>query len=103
MRNLQYDDTLNRALKMVGKKYDLLIIESINSNKNRVHFNELIKAIPSINPRILSMRLKSLEQTKLITKSILIGTPVQTVYSLTDRAEELIEIIEMLKEWVKKS
>jgi DNA-binding HxlR family transcriptional regulator len=101
MKNVEKTNPLDKALSLVGKKFDLLIIDSINRNKGKARFNQLINDIPSINPRILSMRLKALEANKLVEKHLILGTPVKTEYSLTKKAESLLEIIEKLKVWVE--
>jgi len=93
---------LEKALKLVGKKFDLMIIDSIASNKGRARFNYLLKDVASINPRILSMRLKDLEKNGLVTKALVLGTPVKTEYALTDKAESMLEIITLLKSWAEK-
>ncbi len=93
---------LEKAMKLVGKKYDLLILDSFYKNNKRAGFNQILKSIPSLNPRILSIRLKNLEQNKLITKNLVLSTPVKTEYALTPKAEELIEIIDKLKVWAEK-
>ena len=95
-------DFLENALHLVGKKYDLLIIDSLMRNKGKRRFNQLLNDIPSSNPRILSIRLKELERNHLVAKSLVLGTPVKTEYSLTEKAEELGEIVEKLKSWVQK-
>jgi DNA-binding HxlR family transcriptional regulator len=94
---------LEKALQHMGKKFDLLIIESIASNKSRTGFNQILKDIPSINPRTLSTRLKSMEANKLITKSLVLGTPVKTEYTLTEKAEQLLPIINQIKHWAEKN
>jgi len=93
---------LDKAVALVGKKFDLLILDSMHMHNNRSGFNQILKDIPSSNPRILSMRLKSMEANKLITKNLVLGTPVKTEYALTPKAEELVEIIEKLKSWAQK-
>jgi len=95
-------NSLEKALLLVGKKFDFLIVDSIARNKNRARFNQLLSDLPSINPRILSMRLKAMEQNKLVEKHLIIGTPVKTEYSLTPKAEELLSIISELKKWAEK-
>lgn len=93
---------LEKAMRLVGKKHDFQILDAINKNNKRAGFNKILKAVPSLNPRILSLRLKGMESNKLITKNLVLGTPVKTEYALTSRAEELIEIIEKLKSWAEK-
>ena len=94
---------LDKAVLLVGKKYDLLILDSLYLHNKRSGFNQILKDIPKINPRILSIRLKSLEANKLISKTLVLGTPVKTEYALTPKAEELVEIIEKLKAWAVKN
>lgn len=98
----QKTNPLEKAVALVGKKFDLLILDSIYLHNKRSGFNQILKDIPSINPRILSMRLKSMESNKLVTKNLVLGTPVKTEYALTQKADELAEIIEKLKIWAEK-
>jgi DNA-binding HxlR family transcriptional regulator len=93
---------LEKALLAVGKKYDLLILDSLMQNKGKRRFNQLLSDIPCINPRILSMRLKDLEKNGLISKSLVLGTPVKTEYHLVEKGENLSGIIESLKQWAVK-
>ncbi len=94
---------LEIALNLVGKKYGLLIIDSISSNKNKRRFNQILKDIPSSNPRIVSMRLKEMEKNGLITKQLVLGAQVRTEYSLTDKAEQLTNAISSLKKWASSN
>ncbi|MCX8158446.1 MAG: helix-turn-helix transcriptional regulator [Candidatus Diapherotrites archaeon] len=95
--------SLQEALKKIGKKYDLLIIDAINQLNGRARFNQILTAIPTINPRILSMRLKDMERNRLLTKHLILGTPIKTEYELTEKSKELIEIIDRLKQWYQKN
>jgi len=94
---------LDKALSLVGKKYDLLILDTMFRKNKRAGFNQLLKEIPSANPRIISIRLKAMEANKLVTKNLILGTPMKTEYALTPKAEELVEIIEKLKTWATKN
>ncbi len=93
---------LEKAMQLIGKKHDLLILDSLYKHNKRAGFNQILKSLQNLNPRMLSIRLKSLEQSKLITKNLVLGTPVKTEYALTSKAEELIEIIDKLKSWADK-
>lgn len=101
LKKLDENKLLEKALSLVGKKYDLLIIDSISKLSGRARFNEISSSIPSINPRILSMRLKEFERNKLVTKNIILGEPVKIEYALTQKAKELEEVINKLKNWAK--
>jgi len=103
LKTVENPGFLQKALQLVGKKYNLLILDSLLQNKNKRRFNQLLNDIPSLNPRILSMRLKELEKSGLLSKSLVLGTPVKTEYSLSEKAEELAGIIESLKAWAQKN
>lgn len=94
---------LEKASTIIGKKFDLLIIDFINRNGGRARFNQILNNIKTINPRILSMRLKDFEKNGLLTKSIVLGTPVKTEYSLTKKSEDLIQIIDKITNWAEKN
>jgi DNA-binding HxlR family transcriptional regulator len=92
---------LEIALDQIGKKFDLLIIKSLFKNKDRLGFNQILKDTIALNPRTLSTRLKDLEANKIITKSLIMGTPVKTEYALTPKGKKLVPIIKQLEEWAK--
>jgi DNA-binding HxlR family transcriptional regulator len=98
MKSKKVND-LEIALIQIGKKFDLLIIKSLS--KNRSGFNQILKNNPSLNPRTLSMRLKDLERNKIITKSLILGTPVKTEYKLTTKGKKVLPIIKQIEDWAK--
>lgn len=100
-KNPEKNNPLEKAFDTVAKKHNLLILNSFLQNKGKRRFNQLLHDVPSANPRILSIRLKELEKAGLLNKSLVLGTPVKTEYHLTDKAEELSEIIEKLKIWAQ--
>ena len=102
VKRVESVNLLDKALSRIGKKYDLLILDVMAENKSRRRFNELLHDIPLANPRILSMRLKELERNGLISKSIVLGTPVKTEYVLTQKAEDLLPVLSKLKNWAQK-
>jgi DNA-binding HxlR family transcriptional regulator len=101
MKSKQIND-LEIALEQIGKKFDLLIIRSLAKNKDRLGFNQILLKIPKLNPRTLSMRLKDLEKNKIITKALIMGTPVKTEYALTKKGKKLIPIIKEIEKWSRE-
>ncbi len=99
MKNSDKMSNLEKSLCLIGKKFDLLIIDSIARHQNRAGFNQIASDISSINPRTLSVRLKELEKNGLVKKALIMGTPVRTEYSLTTKAKKLLPIIKQLKDW----
>lgn len=66
-------------------------------------FNELKGQLVDITPKTLSTRLKEMEQEGLITKTVDSSAfPVKCEYALTESGQELVEIVQALKEWGNK-
>jgi DNA-binding HxlR family transcriptional regulator len=109
VRNLEvYEDIDNMkkcpievALSILGKKWTLQIIRDIFRGKKR--FSEFIKTNPQISTKMLSLRLKELQESGLIKKSVVSTTPVKIEYSLTRRGKALNRILFQLAEFSLKN
>ena len=92
------------TVKYLTKKWTLLIIlELYKGSDNTRRFSELKDAISDITPKILSERLKELEEEGIVTKKIdTTAFPVKCEYTLTESGLDLIEIIRTIKTWALK-
>lgn len=93
--------TVYKTLEVIGKKWNLLIVQSIyKGGSDKKRYSEIKKDLHEITGKILSARLKELETNKLIKKEVLTSqTPISTYYSLTLRGFELTKIIQDMKKW----
>lgn len=89
----------NNLMKILGKKWMLLILSELNDNNKR--FNELNKSI-KISSRTLSKRLKEMEKVGIIKKQIFREIPPKVEYSLTSAGKELIKKFKNIDEWINK-
>jgi len=64
--------------------------------RNQTRFNEFLRTIENINPKTLSLRLKELEETDLIERTIYDETPIRIEYTLTDKGKDLQGIIDQM-------
>ena len=92
---------VEKVLEEIGKKWNLIILKKI-SEKPNIRFNQLNKELKEITPRMLSNRLKELEDKKLIQKKTYSEIPPRTEYKLTKKAEELTKCFKYLDEWAEK-
>lgn len=60
---------IEASLGLFGKKWTLLVLRDIAMRK-RERFNELLKTLSGISPRILSRRLRELESNGLVTRIV---------------------------------
>jgi len=96
--------TVNMTVKYLTKKWTLLIIlELYKGDDYTRRFSELKTALAEITPKILSERLKELEEEGIVTKKVdATAFPVKCEYTLTKSGVDLIEIIRDIKRWALK-
>lgn len=92
---------ITKILIYLSKKWTLLILRELHNNGTK-RFNDLIREMENISPRILSKRLKELEKLELVSKKRFNETPPRVEYSLTNKGKELIKCFKYLDIWVKK-
>jgi DNA-binding HxlR family transcriptional regulator len=89
--------TSQEALEFVGRRWVgvLLIGGYIGARR----FNEYRHFATGISDRMLSLRLRELEQRGLIERTVVPTTPVQITYTPTDRGRTLVQAMQPLTEW----
>jgi DNA-binding HxlR family transcriptional regulator len=88
------------AMQIIGTKWTALILRDLFSGPKR--FCELEKSVGNINPRTLSQRLDDLEAEGIITKQSFAEVPPRTEYTLTDKGEDLLPILQQMAAWGTK-
>jgi len=86
-----------QALDIVGDRWTLLIVRDLFLGRRR--FSDLLAASPGIPPRLLSGRLKRLEQHGLIERVIYSEYPLRAEYRLTDEGLTLEPVIGAMLTW----
>ncbi len=95
------DCTIYKTADIIGKKWTLLIFLELHKGQNGFkRFNELKKKLNGITHKILSYRLKELEEKGLVERRVDDSTsPIISEYRLTDSAKDFIPIIQQIKKW----
>jgi DNA-binding HxlR family transcriptional regulator len=88
------------AIELIGKRWTGAIISALTEGPLR--FGELARAVPGLSDRLLSQRLRELEEEGLVEREVEAGTPVRVSYSLTEKGAELRPAIGELKQWAKR-
>lgn len=89
----------HNAIEFIGKRWMGAVIYSLLEGPKRYH--EIISSIPGISDRLLTERLRDLENEGLIVKKIITASPKKVEYELTPIGKELEEVIKILVKWVK--
>jgi len=85
------------ALDVIGGKWKPLILWALGDAVLR--FNELQKAIPGVNTKMLTKQLRELEEDGVIKRTVYPEVPPRVEYSITDFGKTLIPILEALCNW----
>lgn len=88
-------------INFLSKKWMLIILKTISDWCKS--FSEIEKNIVWSNPRILSNRLKELQDSNFLEKRIISQTPIKAIYCLTEKWKSLCKHIDSIAAWAKKN
>jgi DNA-binding HxlR family transcriptional regulator len=89
---------INLTLEVLGDKWSLLILRDMMFG-NRRHFRELLRSEEGISSNILADRLKMLLDQGLVTKADDPSHKQKAIYSLTEKAIELLPVFAQIGAW----
>jgi len=90
----------HRASELIGRRWTGAIIFVLLKSRSR--FAELGAAIPDITDRMLSDRLRELEDEGMVERTVVPETPVRVEYALTKKGRALASAIDAITEWAHK-
>lgn len=88
------------AIELIGKRWTGAILCALTERPMR--FGELGKVVPGLSDRLLSQRLRELEEQGLVEREVEAGSPVRVTYSLTEIGLELDPAIKELQIWARR-
>jgi len=86
-----------RALDVVGERWTLLIVRDLLQGPQR--FQDLREQLSGIPPKLLSDRLRVMEEQGLLTRHVYSERPPRATYALSERGRELGLIVGALATW----
>ena len=90
----------HRAIELIGRRWTGAIIFVLLGGRSR--YSDLRAAIPEVTDRMLTERLRELEQEGLVERRVSPEAPVRVEYSLTPRGEALARPVEALAAWASE-
>jgi len=88
------------AIELIGKRWTGAIVCALTEQPLR--FGELAKAVPGLSDRLLSQRLRELEEAGVVGREVEAATPVRVTYSLTEKGAELEPAISEIRRWARR-
>ena len=91
----------HEAVELVGKRWTGAILYVL-LHGGRLRFTEIANAVPDLSDRLLSERMKELEQRKIVERHVSDGTPTKVCYELTEKGRQLAPAMAELKVWADR-
>ena len=88
------------AIELIGKRWTGAIVSALTEGPLR--FGELAKAVPGLSDRLLSQRLRELEEAGVVQREVEEGTPTRVIYSLTEKGADLRPTMFELRAWARR-
>jgi DNA-binding HxlR family transcriptional regulator len=87
-------------VELIGRRWAGAILYTLTDGPLR--FAELKESVPGMSDRLLSQRLKELEQEGLIRREVSPGPRVRVSYELTRKGASLKPVIGRLRDWAQR-
>jgi DNA-binding HxlR family transcriptional regulator len=90
----------HKAIELIGSRWTGAVLRLLMGGRAR--FAELRDSIPDISDRMLSERLRILEEEGLIERHVLPDPPIKVEYELTQKGRELNSSLAAIGTWAEK-
>jgi DNA-binding HxlR family transcriptional regulator len=90
-------DVFHRSIELIGRRWSGAIVSVMIKGASR--FCELREAIPGISDRLLTERLKELEEAGIVTREVAATRPLQVSYHLTEKGRALGPVVDAISTW----
>src|SRR4051794_36250374 len=90
----------HQAVELVGRRWTGAVIQLLLNGPAR--YAELRDAIPDISDRMLSERLRELEQEGIVARIVVPETPVRVEYELTPKGRALEHALAAIGKWAER-
>lgn len=87
----------SEALDLVGKRWTAQLLGFLLGGPAR--FSELVSAVPALSRRVLTERLRELQDVGLVERRVEPGPPITSTYFLTPAGEEMRPMLNELFNW----
>ncbi len=89
---------VRNVLSRMMDKWTLLVLYTLEG-QGTLRFNDLMRAIPDVSQKSLTVTLKSMEADGLVSRKVIPAVPVKVEYTLTERALSVMPLLDRLLSW----
>ncbi|SFL89301.1 winged helix-turn-helix transcriptional regulator [Salibacterium qingdaonense] len=97
MASMRVCPKFEEAFQLLGKRWIGVIIRVLEEGPMR--FNEIAAQIPEISKKMLTERLKEMEEKDMVQRDVVPEKPVRILYSLTDKGADITPALAEVQKW----
>lgn len=90
---------VKKTAELIEGKWTTLVIRELLPHKKR--YSQIQRALKGISPKVLTTRLRMLEEKGIINRTVYATVPPTTEYELTNIGEKLKEVLSAMAEFGK--
>ncbi|MFB5268413.1 winged helix-turn-helix transcriptional regulator [Paenibacillus enshidis] len=100
METSQLCPRFEKAVELLSKRWTTLIVYQLMAGPQR--FVAIENSLPNLSGKVLSERLRELEEEGVIERTVYPEKPVRIEYSLTQKGRELAPLLENIQGWATR-
>lgn len=98
VRGPRIDCALDATMSVIEGRWKTTILCKLMV-KGTMRFNQLMREMEAVSPRILTKQLRELEEDGLVVREVHAAVPACVEYSISDRGRSLAPALSLLAEW----
>ncbi len=88
---------VERTLYILRDVWTFMILRDLCAESRG--FNQLKKSVEGISSRMLSEKLKFLEEEGILDRNVSNSRPIRVTYALTEKGKSLSSVVESMRSW----
>ena len=92
----------HEAVELIGRRWSGAILAVLLASPRPLRFSEIGAAVPDLSDRLLSERVKELEERGLIIREVDPGPPLRVTYAASDMGRDLEPALEQVAIWARR-
>ena len=90
---------IERGMRIIGGKWKGSILWHLQDGP--VRFNDLARQLGGASKKMVTQRLKEMEDIGLVKRKVLSTRPIAVAYEITEFGRSSLTVLEQLKDWAE--
>lgn len=92
---------IERGMRIIGGKWKGSILWHLQDGP--VRFNDLARQLGGASKKMVTQRLKEMEDIGLVKRKVLSTRPIAVAYEITEFGRSSLTVLEQLKDWAEEN